>query len=197
MTMTSQSPSVSRPLGRRTWFSEAVLKTALARIIRNGTMTLRLPDGRSLSFGSGSGPEHIVVAADNAVLYAADADPGNVLELSLNDGSVLRSFVIGGELHGLDLSDNRTTSFIAGRGKVKIAAFALSTGTIAFARLSPEPYRLTNVPGTGTFFVSSRAEPKVWIVDEITLAAVKEFPVEGETHQMTTIDRDTDGSTHE
>jgi len=132
----------------------------------------------------GSGPEHIVVDVDNAVLYAADADAGNVLELSLNDGSVLRSFAIGGELHGLDLSDDRTTLFVAGRGEDKIAAVALSTGAIAFAPLSPEPYHLTNVPGTGTFYVSSGAEPMVWIVDEATLTSVGDFPVEGEAHQM-------------
>jgi len=146
---------------------------------------------------TGSGPEHIVVDADNAVLYAADVDAGKVLELSLNDGSVTRSFDIGGELHGLDLSDDRTTLFVAGRGEDKIAAVTLSTGAIAFAPLSPEPYHLINVPGTGTLYVSSRAEPKVWIVDQATLSAVGEFPVEGEAHQMTVISPDTDGSTHE
>ncbi len=133
---------------------------------------------------AGSGPEHIVVDADKAVLYAADADAGNVLELSLKDGSVLRSFAIGGELHGMDLSDDRTTLFVAGRGEDKIAAVALSTGAIAFAPLSPEPYHLTNIPGTGTFYVSSRAEPKVWIVDESTLSTVGDFLIEGEGHQM-------------
>ena len=133
---------------------------------------------------AGSGPEHIIVAADKAVLYAADADAGNVLELSLKDGSVLRNFAIGGELHGLDLSDDRTTLFVAGRGEDKIATIALSTGAIASASLSPEPYHLTNIPGTGTFYVSSRAEPKVWIVDEATLTAVDDFQIEGEGHQM-------------
>lgn len=42
------------------------------------------------------GPEHMIVDAGKAVIYAADADAGNVLELSLKDGSVLRSFAIGG-----------------------------------------------------------------------------------------------------
>lgn len=133
---------------------------------------------------SGSGPEHIIIDPDKAVLYAADADAGNVLELSLKDGSVLRTFAIGGELHGLDLSDDRTTLFVAGRGEDKIAAVTLASGDIAFAPLSPEPYHLTNIPGTGTFYVSSRAEPKVWIVDEASLTAVGEFPIEGEGHQM-------------
>jgi DNA-binding beta-propeller fold protein YncE len=133
---------------------------------------------------AGTGPEHIVIDADKAVLYAADADAGNVLELSLKDGSVLRSFAIGGELHGLDLSDDRATLFVAGRGEDKIAAVTLSTGAVAFAPLSPEPYHLTSIPGTGTFFVSSGAEPKVWIVDEATLTAMGDFLIEGEGHQM-------------
>ncbi len=133
---------------------------------------------------AGKAPEHIVIDPDKAVLYAADAEAGNVIELSLNDGSVARTFAIGGELHGMDLSDDRATLFVAGRGEDKIAAVTLSTGAVTFAPLSPEPYHLTNVPGTGRFFVSSRAEPKVWIVDEATLAPVDEFLVEGEAHQM-------------
>ena len=133
---------------------------------------------------AGVAPEHIVVDADKAVLYAADADAGDVIELSQKDGSVLRSFAIGGELHGLDLSDDRKTLFVAGRGEDKIAAVTLSTGAIAFAPLSPEPYHLTNIPGTGTFYVSSRAEPKIWIVDASTLATIGDFQIEGEGHQM-------------
>jgi len=152
----------------------------------NGTIS-EVDLGRAIvrrNMVAGSGPEHIIVDADKAVLYAADADAGNVLELSLRDGSVLRSFAIGGELHGLDLSDDGGTLFVAGRGEDKIAAVTLSTGAIAFASLSPEPYHLTNIPGTGTFYVSSRAEPKVWIVDEAKLSAVGDFLIEGEGHQM-------------
>lgn len=133
---------------------------------------------------AGSAPEHIVIDPDKAVLYAADAEAGNVIALSLKDGSVTRSFAIGGELHGIDLSDDRAILFVAGRGEDKIAAVALSTGAVTFAPLSPEPYHLTNVPGTGRLFVSSRAEPKVWIIDEATLATVGDFQIDGEGHQM-------------
>jgi hypothetical protein len=133
---------------------------------------------------AGNAPEHIVIDPDKAVLYAANADVGNVIELSLKDGSVTRSFAIGGELHGIDLSDDRAALFVAGRGEDKIAAVALSTGAVTFAPLSPEPYHLTNVPGTGKLFVSSRAEPKVWIIDEATLTTVGDFQIDGEGHQM-------------
>ncbi|WP_300513376.1 YncE family protein [Aliiroseovarius sp.] len=133
---------------------------------------------------AGDAPEHFAVDPEKMTLYAADADAGNVLELSLKDGSQLRSFAIGGTLHGIDLSDDRAALFVAGRGENKIATVALSSGDISFAALSPEPYHLTNIPGTGTFYVSSRSEPLVWIVNASDLSAIGEFPVNGEGHQM-------------
>ena len=136
---------------------------------------------------AGNAPEHLVIDPDKAVLYAADANAGEVLELSLKDGSVTRRFAVGGELHGMDLSDDRATLFVAGRGDDKLAAVTLSTGAITTAPLSPQPYHLTNVPGTGKLFVSSRAEAKVWIVDEATLTATSDFPVDGEGHQMVAV----------
>jgi len=133
---------------------------------------------------AGDAPEHLAIDPDRAMLYAADADAGEVLELSLKDGAVTRRFTIGGALHGLDLSDDQTTLFVAGRGEDKIASIALPAGDVAFAPLSPEPYHLTNIPGTGMLYVSSRAEPKVWIVDAATLTAVGDIAIEGEGHQM-------------
>ena len=136
---------------------------------------------------AGSAPEHLVINADKGILYAVDADEGNVIELLLDDGSVPRSFAIGGELHGMDLSDDRTSLYVAGRGEDKIAAVALSTGDVTTAPLSPEPYHLTTIPGTGTFYVSSRAEFEVWLVDEATLTPVGDFPIEGEGHQIVAV----------
>ncbi len=133
---------------------------------------------------AGDAPEHLAIDPDRAMLYAADADAGEVLELSLKDGAVTRRFTIGGALHGLDLSDDQTTLFVAGRGEDKIASIALPAGDVAFAPLSPEPYHLTNIPGTGMLYVSSRAEPKVWIVDAATLTATGDIAIEGEGHQM-------------
>tara|TARA_R110002051_G_scaffold80247_1_gene144071 strand:- start:10744 stop:11802 length:1059 start_codon:yes stop_codon:yes gene_type:complete len=132
----------------------------------------------------GTAPEHIVINPNTGVLYAADAEAGNVIELSLSEGTVSRNFAIGGELHAIDLSDDRATLFVAGRGENKIAAITLADGEIQYADLSPEPYHLTNIPNTGTLFVSSRAEPKIWIIDQATMTARREFQIEGEGHQM-------------
>ncbi len=132
----------------------------------------------------GTAPEHIVIDADTAVLYAADADAGDVIEVSITDGTSLRNFGIGGELHAIDLSDDRATLFVAGRGEDKLALITLADGEIQYADLSPQPYHLTNIPGTDTLFVSSRAEPKIWIIDQATMTVRSEFQIEGEGHQM-------------
>jgi YVTN family beta-propeller protein len=133
---------------------------------------------------AGESPEHIVLSRDGSTLYAVDADAGQVLEIALSSGAILRSFQIGGELHGMDLSEDSATLFVSGKGENKIAAIDLSSGSVRSASLGPAPYHLTTVTGTGKIYVSSRDEPKVWVVDPVTLSATAEIAVVGEGHQM-------------
>ena len=44
------------------------------------------------------------------------------------------------------------------------------------------------VPGTGRLYVSSRAAPKVWIVDADDLAVVGEIPVADIAHQIVALE---------
>ncbi len=129
-------------------------------------------------------PEHLAIDVGAGRLYVADTDAGRVVELALTDGTTQRTFAIGGEIHGIGLSDDGTTLFVAGRGAGKLTAVDLASGETRETALAPEPYHLTVIPGTGTLFVSSRAEPKVWIIDATTLAERGVIPVEGEGHQM-------------
>ena len=129
-------------------------------------------------------PEHLAIDADKGRLYAADAEAGKVMELNLADGATVTTFDIGGEIHGIGLSDDHATLFVAGRGEGKVAAVTLATGEMRVADLSPEPYHLTVVPGAGILFISSRQEPKVWIIDEETLKERGVIPIQGEGHQM-------------
>lgn len=136
---------------------------------------------------AGEAPEHMAIDPDTATLFAADADAGNVVEVSLADGSVQRVFAIGGELHGIDFSDDRSQILVAGRGENKLVSIAVGTGAVQVASLSPQPYHLTTVSGTGMVYVSSREEPKIWIVDSATLSVKGEFQIEGEGHQMVAV----------
>lgn len=132
----------------------------------------------------GVAPEHMAIDAAAGTLYVADSDAGQVFEVALDSGESRRSFTIGGEIHGLDLTDDRARVIVAGRGEDKLAAIDLAGGTVTTVPLAPEPYHLTTIPGTGRVFVSSRAEPNVWIIDASDLSVTGQFAVEGEGHQM-------------
>ncbi|MBD3679203.1 MAG: YncE family protein [Rhodobacteraceae bacterium] len=133
---------------------------------------------------AGEAPEHLAMAYDGSSLFVADAENGQVVEIDLVTGRDLRSFEIGGEIHGLDLSEDQTHLFVAAKESDRLVSIDLESGKFTSRALSPSPYHLTTIPGTGSVFVSSRDEPKVWIVDGATLMAKKEIPIEGEGHQM-------------
>jgi len=137
---------------------------------------------------AGAGPEHLVIDAKAARLYAADADAGRVLELALESGETLRSFEIGGALHGLALTEDGGRLIVAGLGENKLAAIDLDKGTVATVPLADQPYHVAMVPGTGRLYVSSRAAPKVWIVDADDLAVVGEIPVADIAHQIVALE---------
>ena len=136
------------------------------------------------NFIAGDTPEHMAVSPETDRLFVADADAGQVLELSLSTGEKLRTFEIGGEIHGLGLSNDGATLFVAGRGEDKLASVALATGEVRTATLAPEPYHLTVIPGSDILYVSSRAEPVVWLIDTSSLQTRETVSVEGEGHQM-------------
>ena len=73
---------------------------------------------------------------------------------------------------------------MAGRGEDMLASIDLARGVVTTAPLASEPYHLTTIPGSGRIFVSSRAEPKSWIINSVDLSVTGEFPVVGEGHQM-------------
>lgn len=133
---------------------------------------------------AGNAPEHLVIATNTDRAYVADADAGQVVELSLSEGHALRVFDIGGETHGIDLSEDGQRLLVAGKENDVLAAVDLETGQMVKSALSPAPYHLTTIPGTGAVFVSSREEPKIWIVDAMTLTPRSEIMISGEGHQM-------------
>lgn len=152
----------------------------------NGTVS-EVEVGRRIvrrNLPAGNTPEHLVLAPDGRTLYVANVDAGTVSALAIERGAVDRTFSIGGEVHGLDLSDDGGTLFVSGKGENKLVAINLSSGKVRTAPLGPGPYHLAVVRGTGKLYVSSRDEPKVWVVDEATLAPRSTIAIRGEGHQM-------------
>lgn len=132
----------------------------------------------------GEAPEHLIIDADNERLYVADADAGVVYELLYITGEISRSFPIGGEIHAVGLSGDSGTLFVSGKGEDKLVAIDLDSGKFSSIPLGPDPYHLTVVPGIDAIYVSSRSEPKIWVIDQQTLAIRSEFGIQGEGHQM-------------
>ena len=141
------------------------------------------------NFVTGESPEHMVLSRDGARLYVANVDAGTVSEIAVAAGTVTRTFEIGGLLHGLDLSEYGGTLFVAAREQNKLVAIALDSGDLRDAPLSPEPYHLTTVGGTGKIYVSSAEEPKIWVVDQDSLNVLNAVPVQGKAHQMAVVQR--------
>ncbi len=139
------------------------------------------------SFGVGKGPEHMVMSSDGTALYVANAEAGNVSVLSLPEGSITDTLQVGGALHGLDLSDDGKTLYVSGRERNKLVAVDLATKKTRSMPLAPAPYHLTAVQGTGKLYVSSAEEDKLWVVDQRSLAVVREILIPGQGHQMVVV----------
>ncbi len=141
------------------------------------------------SFTVGKSPEHMVLSPDGAALYVANAEAGNVSVLSLPEGSITDTLRIGGALHGLDVSDDGKTLFVSGRERNKLVAVDLTTKKTRSRPLAPAPYHLITVQGTGKLYVSSAEEDKLWVVDQRSLAVVREILIPGEGHQMVVVSK--------
>jgi DNA-binding beta-propeller fold protein YncE len=133
---------------------------------------------------AGESPEHMVLSPDDRMLYVANVHAGTVSIVCLVRGKVVRTLAIGGVLHGLDLSEDGGTLFVSDLGEDRLVAIDLASGRTRSQALSPAPYHLAVVPGTGKLYVSSRAEPKIWVVDQVSLEPIAIIPIRGEGHQM-------------
>jgi len=66
-------------------------------------------------------------------------------------------------------------------------AIDIASGQRRRIALAPAPYHVSVVPGSGTVFVSSREEMRVWVLDQSTLALRGEIAIDGIGHQMAVV----------
>ncbi len=165
--------------GKRAYVSNAGDNT-VSEIDTNGWTVRRI-------FPVGGSPEHLVLSPDAGKLYVNNVDDGSVSVVSLNRGEVVKIYAVGGEVHGIDLSDDGKTLFVSGREQNKLVAIDLVKGGMRSAPLSPAPYHLTTIRGSGKLYVSSADEPKIWVVDQKTLRVEREIPIRGKGHQMVVV----------
>ena len=132
----------------------------------------------------GSSPEHVVLSGDGATLYVNNIDDGTVSVIDVKSRNVVKTIPVGSTLHGIDLSEDGGTHFVAVLGEDRIVGIDLATGDYRTAPLAPAPYHLAAIRGSGKLYVSSSTEPKVWVVDQKALSVLREIPIGGKGHQM-------------
>lgn len=140
------------------------------------------------SLEAGPSPEHLVFSADEKTLYVANDRAGTVSAVSIREGKVVTTYKIGQRLHGLDIGDDGKTLFVSSRSDNKLVALDTRTGAQRVLTLSPDPYHLDKIPGTGKIYVSSSREPKIWVIDQktFTVTGTIQLPA-GEGHQIAVI----------
>ncbi|MES0327379.1 MAG: YncE family protein, partial [Gammaproteobacteria bacterium] len=122
-------------------------------------------------------------------IYVANPKAGKASAVSLKDGKVIEQFVIGKSVHGLDISDDGKTLFVSSKKDDKLVAVNTTTGAKREMKLSPAPYHLNTIRGTGKVYVSSRKKPVIWVIDQqdFKLLETIDLPA-GEAHQMAIVD---------
>lgn len=136
---------------------------------------------------TGASPEHMALSNDGGFLYVNNADAGTVSAISLKGKEAVKTYQVGGGLHGVDLSDDGKALFVAGKEKNKLVKIDLESGAAQSVTLSPSPYHLAAIHGSGKLYISSAEEDKIWVVDQKSLAVQGEIPVPGMAHQMVVV----------
>lgn len=140
------------------------------------------------SLEAGPTPEHLVFSPDEKTIYVANDRAGTVSVVSVQSGKVEHSHTIGKRVHGLDVGDDGKTLFVSSRSDDKLVALDTATGKQRVLTLSPEPYHLDKIPGTGKVYVSSSKAPKIWVVDQKTFTVTDTIPLPGgEGHQIAVV----------
>lgn len=138
------------------------------------------------TLAGGPGPEHLVLSADGKTLYASNPRAGTVSAINIGSGKVTGTWPVGKNVHGLDISDDGKRLFVTAKQGNRLVAVATDTGEeLKAISLSPAPYHLNTIHGTNKIYVSSRVEPKIWVVDQNSLEVLSEIVLPaGEGHQM-------------
>lgn len=156
----------------------------------NGTISeVDLASGQATrQLEAGPAPEHMVFSQDEQTIYVTNPRQGTVSAVPVVSGKVAHTYHIGEDTHGLDISDDKKTLFASSQKENRLVAIELASGKSRSVSLAPAPYHLNTIHGTGKVYVSSKKEPKIWVVDQDSLAVLGEIALpKGEGHQMAVV----------
>ena len=134
---------------------------------------------------AGPAPEHMTFSNDESKIFVTNPRAGKVSVISTREGTVVDAYEIGKDVHGLDIGDDGKTLFVSSKKDEKLVAVDTQTGNMQTLSLTGVPYHLNTIPGTGKVYVSSRTQPKIWVIDQKQLKVLGSIKLPaGEGHQM-------------
>ncbi len=134
---------------------------------------------------SGPAPEHMTFSKDEKTIYVTNPRAGKVAVISVSTGKIIKQYKVGKAVHGLDIGDDGKTLFVSCKKENKLVSIDTTTDKQTELALSPAPYHLNTITGTGKVYVSSRKKPIIWVIDQKTMKQVGEIKLPaGEGHQM-------------
>ncbi|OMH31867.1 hypothetical protein BGP75_16710 [Motiliproteus sp. MSK22-1] len=139
----------------------------------------------SRTLEAGPGPKHMTLSKDDKILYVSNSAQGSISAITLDGTQPRQQQQVGKNLHGLDISDDGRKLFVTSQKEDKLVALNPDSGEIQKISLSPRPYHLNSVEGTGKVYVTSRSTPQVWVIDQQSMEVIRTFELPaGEGHQM-------------
>ncbi len=134
---------------------------------------------------AGMKPEHMVLGFQGRLLYTANTGDASVSVIDLASGTLKQTYAVGQEPHGIDISADGRWLFVTSKQDGLITRVDLSSGERKISELSPTPYHLAYLNNLNKLYVSSRSEPKIWVIDPVTLAVKNIIALgQGVAHQM-------------
>ena len=130
------------------------------------------------------GPEHIVLSPDGDTLYVCNGRAGTVSEITVRSGVVTATHEIGQALHGLDLSNDGRTLFVAAHRQNKVLSIDLNSNQLRSAVLPSAPYHLSTIKRAGKLYISSATEPVIWVMRQQNLDLLRTIRINGIGHQI-------------
>lgn len=138
----------------------------------------------------GKEPEHMVLAPDGKNLFVANVGDGQAVAVELKTGKVGTRYTVGVQPHGLDISGDGRWLFASSQGGGKLVRIDLLGEEQQAVDLQPAPYHVEYVDAVGKVYVSSRKDPKVWVVDPASMKTLGEITIgKGVAHQMVVLDQ--------
>ncbi len=134
---------------------------------------------------SGPAPAHMVISKNGETLFVVNPRVGKISFVSIKSGKVVKDISFPKDIHGLDISEDGNTLFISSKKANKLFSYHIKSEKKSSLDLSPSPYNLNIIKGTGNVYVSSREKPLIWVVNQKTLKVVTTIKLPaGEGHQI-------------